>query len=279
MDRPYLVKPMSVNPLPDWVQREEIYSPAQANDGFLTRTVLKVGGLLCTFRAQQQVQRNRSASEVATEFLLVFSFILLTAEAHNAAFLYIVIAIVLVRVALLNGAAIKQILQMAFSAVFMTGFVLLPAVFLGSYHTFTVIILKTFISATTVAVFINQVRWHDFTACLRWFRVSDLFVLTLDLTLKYILMLGSICINVLLALKLRSVGRNRHKHHAMGGVLGVTFLKSRDMSEETYQAMVCRGFTGTYDRPRHFVWTPIDSLHISGMAVLMGVFFYLEGLL
>ena len=271
--------PMSVNQLPDWVQQEERYAPPHDNDGFLTRTVLKIGGLLFAFRAQQQLQKNRSVNEAAAEFLLVFCFILLTAAAHNAAFLYIMIAIVLVRLAFMGGNEIKPVLQMSFSTVFMAGLILLPAVFLGNYHTFTVIVLKTFISATTVAVFIQQVRWHDFTACLRWFRVPDLFVLTLDLTLKYILMLSSICMNVLLALTLRSVGRNTHKQHTMGGVLGVTFMKSRDMSEETYQAMICRGFTGCYDRPRHFVWTKIDSVYIGGIAVLMGVFFYLEGLL
>ena len=51
---------------------------------------------------------------------------------------------------------------------------------------------------------------------------------------------------MLTALKLRSIGHNPHKGRALSGVLGVMFLRSREMSEEMYQAMVCRGYTGEY---------------------------------
>jgi len=49
-----------------------------------------------------------------------------------------------------------------------------------------------------------------------------------------------------IALKLRSVGRNRSKQRALGGVAGSIFLFSRAMAEDMYAAMACRGFTGTY---------------------------------
>ena len=72
-------------------------------------------------------------------------------------------------------------------------------------------------------------------------------VFTLDITLKYIVILGNICVDMLNAVRLRSVGRNKDKKSALSGVMGVTFLKSREMADEMYQAMVCRGFDGEYN--------------------------------
>jgi cobalt/nickel transport system permease protein len=48
------------------------------------------------------------------------------------------------------------------------------------------------------------------------------------------------------ALKLRSVGRNAGKTASISGIAGTLFLKSKEMAEEMYAAMECRGFTGEY---------------------------------
>ncbi len=46
------------------------------------------------------------------------------------------------------------------------------------------------------------------------------------------------------------MGKNKKKQAAMSGVLAVTFLRSREMAEETYQAMVLRGFEGEYQKKK-----------------------------
>ena len=38
----------------------------------------------------------------------------------------------------------------------------------------------------------------------------------------------------------------RQKQQALGSILGRLFLRSREMSQAMYEAMVCRGFTGDY---------------------------------
>ena len=74
-----------------------------------------------------------------------------------------------------------------------------------------------------------------------------IFIFTLDITLKYISVLGEICMDVLRSVCLRSVGENPDKTSAFSGVLGITFLKASEMAEEMYAAMCCRGFTGKYE--------------------------------
>jgi len=77
-------------------------------------------------------------------------------------------------------------------------------------------------------------------------KLPDIFILVLDITIKYIFILGEYSINMLYALRLRSVGRNDRKHQSIPNLMGALFLKSKEMAELTYSAMECRGFDGRY---------------------------------
>jgi cobalt/nickel transport system permease protein len=121
--------------------------------------------------------------------------------------------------------------------------------------------------------------WNQITGGLRFFRVPDLMIFTLDITIKYIAILGDCCLAVLEALRLRSVGRNRQKGKSASGVLGVTFLKSRKMADDMHQAMICRGFDGTYHRPYQIRLHARDYLLLGYLVGITGLFVYLEVLL
>ena len=100
--------------------------------------------------------------------------------------------------------------------------------------------------------------------------------MTLDITLKYIVLLGDVCLDMLTALKLRSVGKNREKGKSLSGVLGVTFLKSREMSEEMYGAMTCRGFEGEYVKPGQKTVTWKDAVTLLFLAGMIALFVYTQ---
>ena len=82
---------------------------------------------------------------------------------------------------------------------------------------------------------------------------------------------------MLYAVKLRSVGRNRQKKRAFAGIFGVAFLKSREMSEEMYQAMCCRGFTGEYRVEHHIKWRWHDFLYAILAIFLLILYIHIEG--
>lgn len=86
---------------------------------------------------------------------------------------------------------------------------------------------------------------------MRTFRLPSIFIFTLDITLKYISVLGEMCAAILTSVRLRSVGKNPQKAKALSGVLGISFLKSGEMAEEMHTAMCCRGFTGEYKKSRN----------------------------
>ena len=118
--------------------------------------------------------------------------------------------------------------------------------------------------------------FNKITESLKAFHVPDLFIFTLDITIKYIVMLGDVCINMLNALKLRSVGKNKTKVKALSGVLGVTFLKSREMADEMYGAMACRGFEGEYtkSRRRQLGWR--DAVTALFLLAMIALFVYTQ---
>ena len=104
-------------------------------------------------------------------------------------------------------------------------------------------------------------------------------VLTFDLALRGIYDLGTVAVEMLAALRLRSVGRNGDKAGSLGGVGGMLFLRANDSAETTYEAMRCRGFDGEYDLPAGHAWRASDIAWIVALGLLVAVFAYLQGLM
>lgn len=78
---------------------------------------------------------------------------------------------------------------------------------------------------------------------------------------------------MLYALKLKSIGKNDKKYLSLSGVMGNLFLKSKDMSEEMYSAMECRGFTGEYSSKIKFQFKFRDICYLVYNIILVMVYF------
>ena len=94
--------------------------------------------------------------------------------------------------------------------------------------------------------------------------------------MKYIVMLGDFTLNMLYALKLRSIGKNKRKYTSLSGIAGTMFLKSKEMAEDMVGAMECRGFTGEYHRYEKLTFTFTDFLYILINAALLLIFICFE---
>ena len=103
-----------------------------------------------------------------------------------------------------------------------------------------------------------------------------LFYTLIYIILKYISVLGEICVDILTSVGLRSVGKNPDKAKSFSGVLGITFLKSSEMAEEMYASMCCRGFTGEYQMSKKYRLCLQDVLGILMMVCGICLFLYLN---
>ncbi|HTX74276.1 MAG TPA: energy-coupling factor transporter transmembrane component T [Rectinemataceae bacterium] len=199
--------------------------------------------------------RNRSgdgadgrgpAVHPALRLVSSFLLILLVSLSRSLYFLLIVGTYELVLIALLSGPRIVRVLKTSIVAALFTLVIFLPSALWGNWPGVLAVAAKVLLSVAAAALVSVSSGWTAISRALSSLRVPDTFILVLDLAIKYISLLGGLVLDMLYALKLRSVGRNRDKTTSLSGVAGTVFLKSKEAAEEMYAAMECRGFTGTY---------------------------------
>lgn len=243
--------------IPEWMTKEEQYEPKKDADGFMTKSMLQLIGVLAKARRKGGVVSERN--HASFWLCLTMYLILLVSCSRTIYFHGCVLAGILIRLCFVSEKSLLSVWKTALSATLFSMLVLLPAAWMGSPVTLFLVSGKVCLSVSLVSLLTETLSWNELTQGMKGFHVPDIFIFTLDITLKYIVILGEVCIHMLQALQLRSVGKNRKKGTAFAGILGTAFLKSQTMAEETYQAMVCRGFEGTYRRPvtRKIKWWQI----------------------
>lgn len=262
--------------MPEWLLKTEHYTPLEDRDTFLNRSILSFLGLISRVRAQSDYDKDRLF--VSPLFKLVFTllYIVLVSLSQSLTFLYTMLAYIMVVLSLMPGREIRKILAGSLTATAFTALILIPAALGGNHYSIVVIPAKVFASITAVNLLSYSTRWDRLVGALKFFFFPDLFIFVLDITIKYIVMLGEFTLEMLYALKLRSVGKNRNKYGSLSGVAGTLFLKSRGMSEEMYGAMECRGFTGEYRRHEPFRFTPADAAYLLINAGIVAAFLILK---
>ncbi|MDR3541030.1 MAG: cobalt ECF transporter T component CbiQ, partial [Desulfosporosinus sp.] len=102
------------------------------------------------------------------------------------------------------------------------------------------------ISVSLAVVLTLSTRWMDLLRALRSFFVPKIFVVTLEMTYRYIFVLITAVEEMFLARKARDAGQSSPKEQRrfVATALGGLFGKSLKMSEEVYWAMTARGYTG-----------------------------------
>ena len=261
--------------LPSWMCESEAYEPNIDKDGFITKSAQAILGVLAKLKWNAGKDRRFSASP-SLKLCYTFLFILLTACSKNYLFSLIMVAGTILALASYPASAMKLILSVTIGAVLFYIFILLPAVFMGNPQILLTIGTKVFLSVTLIGMLSAGTAWNKLTASLRAFHIPDIFIFTLDITLKYIAVLGEICMEILTSLRLRSIGQNKKKAKAFSGILGISFLKSREMADEMYAAMCCRGFVGEYKTGRKYAFRKQDIFYIFSMIAVVGLFVYLE---
>lgn len=122
--------------------------------------------------------------------------------------------------------------------------------------------LRSGVSLSFSFLFLLTTRWADFTGALSALHVPDLFLSILNMAYRYLFVISEQAISMMEARFLRTVGtlgtgKNRR---FMGRSMAYLFLKSHLLSEEIYDAMACRCFSGKPVTIRERKWSVSDSL-------------------
>ncbi|WP_312693281.1 energy-coupling factor transporter transmembrane component T [Caproiciproducens sp.] len=262
--------------MPEWLLKDENYQPLSDRDTFIDKSILSLLRILSRIRAQSGYTTGKYSVHAVYKVECTFLLIVLLSVSKNILFVAAVGAYLLAVLSLLPAEKIIRILKAGLIISFFSFLVLLPSFFMGNRYSLVMIPLKTLATVTAISLLSHTTGWHSVTGALKSFFIPDLFIFVLDITIKYIVMLGDFSLNMLYSLRLRSVGKNTGKYSSLSGIAGTMFIRSKEMAEDMYAAMECRGFTGDYCVNRHIRFTAADFLYILVHIVLVLIFAYLQ---
>lgn len=262
--------------MPEWIYSNENYIPLTDKDTFINKSILSVFHVISRIRMQDSLDNSRFKINVSLNIFFTFLLIVLLSITKSFIFVVIVIVYLLSILSFTEADRLVKILKFSISVTLFTAVIMLPAFFMGNSYSSIMITTKVFATTTSMGLLSYSSKWNSITEALKLFHVPDIFILILDITIKYIFMLGDYSMNMLYALKLRSVGKNSNKYTSMAGIAGTTFLQSKEMVTDMYHAMECRGFTGEYHicNKSKFKWVDYIFIAINVGAILL--FFHFE---
>ena len=247
---------MGAGDVPAWLSVRELYQPRPDRGRFVEKSLLSVLGALAALRERPGAGRGREFLRPELKLASTLLLIRLVSVSRSGLFLEAAAAFELGCLCLLSAEAIARVLRKVAAAGAFAAAILLPALLLGRGAGVLELSAKVLLAVLAAALLSGTTPWPSIARAFAGFRVPDIFVMTLDMTVKYIALLGGLVLDMLFALKLRSVGRDDRKIDSLSAIAGTIFLKSKEAAETQYQAMECRCFSGTYRSTRRsgFGW-------------------------
>ena len=233
--------------MPEWMKTEDSCDLPAGGSRFLLKTLRSLGRVLSRLRTQTGQEKGKQIPAIV-KFLLMIALIISISIIQNRLVLLAFAAFFFVILCLLPAKTLAGVLKSALVAAAFALVIMLPQIILhpdGRVNQY-IVVAKVFVCVGLVNIFNHTTQWNHITKALRSLHIPGIFVFILDITLKYLVLLGSLIEGLLTACSLRSVGKNKKKYQSVGGVMGVTFVRSTQMSQEMYEAMQCRGFTDDY---------------------------------
>lgn len=232
-----------------------------------------------TQRDRMDANAKSAVIDPAFRILTAFLCVLLCACSKNAVFTLIIITVQLVRLALLKPAQIRAVCHMVGTAALIALFITLPSLFYGSTAEITTIVMKVTEAILIIGILNETLAWKEITGAFARLHVPGIVIMTMDMAIHFLVILGRYCDRMLEAVQLRSMGEVSWKDSQIGGILGTTFLKSDQMAQGVSDALVCRGYTGAYPIYEQHQRTVLDYLYLLVLAGMILLFIYTENIL
>lgn len=252
-DRPVSGTTSTSRVLPDWLAARESYEPLDDRSSFIEHNLGHIGGALAQIGdpapvplASSPVDRLLHPVSPGVRLLGVIALIVCVNATRNMLFSYMMLALVLVMLAVRPARLLKAILAPTLAVCLLSLVVALPAVFVGQTSAPVRLTVRAFISVSLVVSLARTIPWNRLIAGLRGVGCPDALIYICDVTIQFVEVLGRSMVSLLEALKLRSVGRDTTKLTSAGRLMGVLFIRANEQARAMAEAMVCRGFDGTY---------------------------------
>ena len=272
-----------MSPLPAWIDPGAAagYVPAGDRDRFLRRNLLALLSMLEVFAGGPHgscpAARAAGGVPVALRLLGVIALVAMVGLARNMAFVWLVLAAVLLALVLRPARETAAVARPALVLAVLSASLMLPAALLGQPSVPVRMACKSFVTCSLVLGLARSTGAHDLVAALRRLGLPATACLVLDLAIRDLSLLGRTAADLTESLSLRCVGRDRDKTASAAGVVGVTFLKAHDLAQAQAEAMACRCFDGDVAPAPPVRVAPHAVAYLALLVVACAAFVRLEG--
>lgn len=247
----------------EWLFKKDEYIPVKDKEKFINSTILGIINVLSMIRKKEGYSnkiyyRINSTVKVMSTFLNI----ILLSLSRNIAFILAIDLYLIISTLFIEKEDRTKIFIISLMVPSFTLIMLIPSFLMGNKLNSILILFKVIGTILSINILSYTTKWTQITRALKLLFIPDLFIWIMEITIKYIVILGDYSLNLLYALKLRSIGRNNNKYSSLSFIAGTLFLKSKDMGEEMFSAMECRGFTGEYKGFINTKITRFDILYI-----------------
>ncbi len=260
--------------IPEWLFEKDNYIPKKEKNSYVEKSIFSLIKTISIIR--QTKSKDKLIYSINPTLKVISTILNIIFISLSRSYIYILIfdIYVIVNLFLMEKKSRKRIFIRSLIFPSITLIALIPSMLYGNIYNSLLICQKIITTILIVNLLSHNTKWSEISKSLKLLFIPDMFIWIMDITIKYIVLLGEYSINLLYALKLRSIGKTSNKYNSLTGIIGNLFIKSYKMSEEMFYAMECRCFVGEYTAKVNFNFRKIDYIYIAINILLISLFIY-----
>ena len=261
--------------VPEWLSAKDNYIPKEEKNLYIEKSIFSLIKIISIIRQNKNQDKLVYLINPTLKVASVILMILCVSISRSFIYIFIIDIYVLINLFLMEKKSRKRLLLKSFIFPLVTLIALIPSMFYGNINNSLLIFQKLIITILLMNLLSHNTKWSEISKSLKLLFIPDIFIWIMDITIRYIVLLGEHSINLLFALKLRSIGITSNKYNSLTGIMGNLFIKSYKMSEEMFHAMECRGFVGEYTTKVNLKLKKIDYAYLAINILFVSLFIYL----
>lgn len=260
--------------VPEWLSAKDNYIPKEEKNLYIEKSIFSLIKIISIIRQNKNGDKLIYLINPTLKVLSTIVLILCVSISRSFIYLFIIDMYVLINLFLMEKKSSQRILFKSFIFPLITLMALIPSMFYGNIYNSLLLFQKLIITVLLMNLLSHNTKWSEISKTLKLLFIPDIFIWIMDISIKYIILLGEHSINLLYALKLRAIGITSNKYSSLTGIMGNLFIKSYKMSEEMFHAMECRGFVGEYSTKVNLKLKKIDYVYL-GLNIFFASLFIL----
>ncbi|KOF55680.1 MULTISPECIES: energy-coupling factor transporter transmembrane component T [Clostridium] len=260
--------------IPEWLSVKDTYVPKEEKSTYIEKSIFSLIKTLSIIRQSKSRDKLIYSLNPTLKVLSTIVLIICISLSRSQVYLLVIDMYALANLLFMEKKIIKMILCRSLIFPIITLIALIPSMLYGNIYNSLMLFQKIIVTILLMNLMSHTTKWSEVSKSLKLLFVPDIFIWIMDITIKYIVLLGEHSIDLLYALKLRSVGKAPSKYNYLTGIMGNLFIKAYKMSEEMFQAMECRGFVGEYTTKVNLKFRKLDCFYLIITLTLVGLFIY-----